>query len=171
MSVNIFSDTYLSSLVLEAKASRRLRQHRNIHSSFDDNCQRLMNAICIGSYIAPHRHLLDPRNECLIAVRGLFAVIIFDNLGEIDKIEFFGTQEFKNVSVGLELASETWHTVIAMVENSVLFEVKEGPFDPNQAKEFPPWAPNENTIEADEYYSKLMLLCRQQLTKLIPVNN
>ncbi len=165
MSINIFSDTYLSSLILEAKASHRLRQHRNIHSSFDDNCQRLMNAICIGSYIAPHRHHLDPRNECLIAVRGLFAAIIFDNLGQIDQIEFFGTQEIENVSVGLELPSETWHTVLAMVENSVLFEVKEGPFDPDQAKEFAPWAPSENNSEADAYYSKLMVLCQQQLTQ------
>jgi hypothetical protein len=52
-------------------------------------------------------------------VRGLFTAIIFDNLGEIDQIEFYRTQEIKNVSVGLELPSKTWHTVLAMVEKKL----------------------------------------------------
>ena len=163
MGTNIFSDAYLSSLIFEAEASHRLRQHRNIHRSYDDTCQRLMNAICVGSYIAPHRHHLDPRNECLIAVKGLFAAVIFDSLGKIAQIEFFGTQKVENVSVGLELSSETWHTVLAMEENSVLFEVKEGPFDPSQAKEYPPWAPAEGSSEAKSYHLKLMVQCQQQL--------
>lgn len=163
MGTNIFSDAYLSSLISEAEASQRLRQHRNVHHSYNDNCQRLMNAICVGSYIAPHRHHLDPRNECLIAVKGLFAVVIFDSLGKISEIEFIGNQKVKNVSVGLELSPETWHTVLAMEENSVLFEVKEGPFDPIQAKEYPPWAPAEGSSEAKSYHSKLMVHCQQQL--------
>ena len=105
----IFSDAFLLSLSQEAEASQRLRQHRNIHDSHDEKSQRVVNAICTESYIAPHRHQLDPRNECLIALRGLFAAVIFNDFGEIQKIEFFGTQKFDNVSVGLELDSETWH--------------------------------------------------------------
>ena len=112
-----------------------------------------MNAIGVGSYIAPHRHHLDPRNECLIAVKGLFAAVIFDSLGKISEIEFFGTQKFKNVNVGLELSSETWYPNFSMEENSVLFEVKEGPFDSSQAKEYPPWAPAEGSSEAKSYHS------------------
>ena len=48
----------------------------------------------------------------------------------------------------MELLPGEWHTVIALVPDSVLFEVKTGPFDPNAAKEFAPWAPVEGTQEA-----------------------
>ena len=74
-----FSEGMLASLILDAKVSDRKRQHRNIHRSFDEKCQRLINAIGVESYIAPHRHRLDPKSECLIAVRGLFAAVIFSD--------------------------------------------------------------------------------------------
>ncbi len=166
MSAKIFSDAYISSLIVEAEASDRLRQHRNIHHSYDDPCQRLINAICVGSYIAPHRHAIDPRNECLFAVRGLFAAVIFDYVGKITQIELFGTQKVKNISVGIELTSETWHTILAMEEGSVLFEVKEGPFDPNLAKEHADWAPAEGSSEARSYHLGLMVQCQKALNLL-----
>ena len=78
--MHIFSKKYLNDLISEAKRSSRKRQHRNIHSSFDDRCQRLMNAIGTDSYIAPHRHQIDPKSECLIAAKGLFAAIIFSDI-------------------------------------------------------------------------------------------
>lgn len=43
-----------------------------------------------------------------------------------------------------------------MVENSVIFEVKEGPFDPYQAKEFAPWGPGDDSVEVKAYYAHLM---------------
>ena len=74
MIMDVFSSKYLNTLISEAGVSDRKRQHRNIHRSFDEKCQRLMNAIGLESYIAPHRHRLDPKSECLIAVRRLFAI-------------------------------------------------------------------------------------------------
>ena len=143
MIIDVFSSKYLNTLISEARASDRNRQHRNIHHSFDEKCQRLMNSIDLESYIAPHRHRLDPKRECLIAVRGLFAAVIFSDKGTVEKIDFFGTEKFKNLSVGLELPPEVWHTVVALTQGSVLFEVKEGPFDPKKAKEFASWAPSQ----------------------------
>ena len=71
--------------------------------SFDEKCQQLMNAIGVENYIAPHSHLLDPKSECLIAVRALFTAVIFSDKGNVEQIEVFGTEKFKNLSVGLEL--------------------------------------------------------------------
>ena len=158
-----FSGDYLNSLINEAELSPRLRQHRNIHCSYEDHCQRFMNAICIGSYIAPHRHLLDPKDECLVAIKGLFAVIFFSDVGGVDGIKLFGTEKYTNVSVGVEITSATWHTVLALEKKSVLLEVKAGPFDPNRAKELAPWAPSENRSDVTAYYDMLSELCRAKL--------
>jgi len=45
--------------------------------------------------------------------------------------------------------------VIALRPDSVLFEVKSGPFDPLQAKEFAPWAPAEDSPETLFYLENL----------------
>jgi len=161
--MDIFSSKYFTTLVSEARISDRKRQHRNIHRSLDEKSQRLMNAIGLESYIAPHRHFLDPKSECLIAVRGLFAAVIFSENGTVEKIEFFGTEKFTNLSVGLELLPEEWHTVVALTHGSALFEVKEGPFDPKKAKEFAPWAPSEGSTDAQDYLDQLRALCKQRL--------
>jgi len=161
--MDVFSSKYLNTIIAEAGISDRKRQHRNIHRSFNEKCQRLMNAIDLESYIAPHRHLLDRKSECLIAVRGLFAAVIFSDNGVVEKIEFFGTEKFKNLSIGLELPPEAWHTVIALTSGSVLFEVKEGLFDPKKAKEFAHWAPSEGSAESKNYLDKLRALCVERL--------
>ncbi len=163
MIMDVFSSKYLNTLISEAGVSDRKRQHRNIHRSFDEKCQRLINAIGVDSYIAPHRHRLDPKSECLIAVRGLFAAVIFSDKGTVEKIDFFGTEKFKNLSVGLELPPEVWHTVVALTQGSILCEVKEGPFDPKKAKEFAPWAPSEGSADAQDYFDQLRALCKQRL--------
>ena len=98
MIIQRFSDDYLASLVNEASNSPRSRQHRNIHSSYDDPCQRFMNAIGMDSYIRPHRHSLDPKAETLVAVRGLFALVIFDNSGAIQEVIRFGTEHYADAS-------------------------------------------------------------------------
>ena len=163
MTMDVFSSRYINTLISEAGVSDRKRQHRNVHYSFDDKSQRLMNAIGVESYIAPHRHLLDPKRESLIAVRGLFAAVIFSDKGNVEQIEFFGTEKFKNLSIGLELPPEAWHTVVALTPGSALFEVKEGPFDPKKAKEFAPWAPSEGSADAQDYLGQLRALCKQWL--------
>ena len=65
MTIARFSPEFLSSLIGEAAQSPRARQHRNIHRSYVDPCQRFLNAIGMESYIRPHRHLLDPKAETL----------------------------------------------------------------------------------------------------------
>jgi cupin fold WbuC family metalloprotein len=155
MTVKVFSADYLDSLVEEASQSPRARQHRNIHEHYDDPCQRFLNAIGTDSYIRPHRHSLDPKAETLIAVRGQFALITFDDAGAILNIVRFGTETDATVPVGADLPPGTWHTIIALVTGSILLELKAGPFNPNAAKEPAPWAPEEGTSEGREYLQRL----------------
>lgn len=155
--MKVFSAGYLNELTAQAQGTLRKRQHRNIHESYFDPCQRLFNAIEPGSYIRPHRHAADPRDELLIAVRGLMALVIFDDLGMVTKVVRFGAvTSGDSWAAGGEVPANTWHTVIALQPGCVLLEVKAGPFDPNQPKNLAPWAPDENSTQATAYLQKLL---------------
>jgi cupin fold WbuC family metalloprotein len=104
----------------------------------------------MDSYIRPHRHSLDPKTETIIAIRGLFALVIFDEQGAISRIERFGTESHCG-NAGVELAPATWHTILALTPHAVALELKAGPFQPAAAKEPAPWAPEEGGSDAIHY--------------------
>lgn len=161
MSIKDFSKEFLDNLSLSAFHSPRGRKNFNLHLDYADRCQRLFNAIGIESYIPPHRHHQDPKEETLIAVKGLFVLIIFDGAGEIKRISEFGTEKFltQGVSnVGVELSPDAWHTILALVEDSILLEIKSGPFIASAAKEIAPWAPAEDSSDATFYFNNLKKL-------------
>lgn len=154
--MKIFSADQLNALVTQAEGSPRLRQHQNIHTGFDEPCQRLFNAIEPGSYIRPHRHLSVPREELLVAIRGLMALVTFDDEGIVKRIVRFGSEKYgADLAVGVELCPQTWHTVLALVPGSVLLEIKAGPFDPAQPKDLAEWAPQEGELACIQYMEYL----------------
>jgi cupin fold WbuC family metalloprotein len=156
MNIQVFTSQTLDELAKKANANPRLRQHKNIHISYQDPCQRLFNAIQPGSYIRPHKHATDPRDEMLVPVRGLMALVTFNDDGEVTEVVRFGSEKYgAECAVGVELPSSTWHTVVALVPVCVLLEVKAGPFDPNQPKDLAPWAPEEGSHEAGLYLQYL----------------
>lgn len=144
----------LDKLVEDALTSPRMRQHRNLHQSPSEPCQRLISAVGVGSYIRPHRHPDSCTNECLIALRGAFALITFDDVGDVREILEFGWVA-RDVAI-VEVEPMTWHTVIALVPGSVLFETKSGPFVLDRAKSFACWAPEEGSPEAASYFAGLL---------------
>lgn len=142
--MKVFSAEQLDGLVNQAKRSPRLRQHQNIHMTFDESCQRLFNAIEPESYIRPHRHTSVQRDELLVAIRGLMALVTFDEVGQVQRVIRFGSEKYgAELAVGVEVGPSIWHTVLALVPGSVLLEVKAGPFDPVQPKDLAEWAPIE----------------------------
>ena len=165
--MKVFDAQYLDSLTDQAKVSPRLRQHRNVHQSYQEASQRIFNAIEPGSYIRPHRHASDPREELLIAVRGVMAMVTFDDQGAVTNVLRFGTERHGDeVAVGAEVSSSTWHTVIALEPGCVLLEVKAGPFDPNQPKDLAPSAPEEGSAAALGYFDRIVELnCKASFQK------
>jgi len=155
--MKVFSADYLKKLTAQAQDNLRKRQHCNIHESYADPCQRLFNAIEPDSYIPPHRHATDPKDELLIAVRGSMALVTFDEQGMVTRVVRFGADRSGGGSaVGAEVAANTWHTVIALEPGCVLLEVKAGPFDPNQPKNLAPWAPDESSNQVAAYRQMLL---------------
>lgn len=123
--MKVFSSEYLNELTAKAQGNPRKRQHQNLHQTYDAPCQRLFNAIEPGSYIRPHRHTTDPKDELLIAVRGSMGVVIFDDQGMATEVVYFGARRNGEVfAAGVELSAGTWHTVVALETGCILLEVK-----------------------------------------------
>lgn len=131
-----FSADCLNQLTADAQSNPRKRQHCNIHGSCADPCQSPFNAIEPSSYIRPHRHAADAKDELLIALRGSMALVTFDDLGMVTKAVRFGADtNGGGLAAGGEVPANMWHTVIALEPGCDSLEVKGGPFDPNQPKE------------------------------------
>lgn len=93
----------------------------------------------------------------LIAIRGSMALITFDDQGAVTGILRFGSQNRgSDLAAGAEVASSTWHTVVALEPGCMLLEVKAGPFDPNLPKDLAPWAPEEGSEAATDYLNRLL---------------
>ncbi len=81
--MKIINHKVIDQLSLEASESDRLRKNLNLHDDYADPCQRLFIAMEPGTYIRPHRHTDPPKPECFMAVRGRFALLVFENSGEV----------------------------------------------------------------------------------------
>lgn len=150
--MKIIDSALLADLSAQAKLNPRLRTNLNLHGSYDEPSQRLLNAMEPDSYIRPHRHLRDPKPECFIGIRGKMALLTFHDDGIIKKIVPFGPTEDV---VGADLPPGIWHTVVCLEKGSIFFETKPGPFNPITKKDMALWAPEEGSLEADSYLASL----------------
>ncbi|OHD07532.1 WbuC family cupin fold metalloprotein [Sphingopyxis sp. RIFCSPHIGHO2_12_FULL_65_19] len=147
--------TFLETLGRQAAASPRRRQHFNLHTSYADPCQRLVNYLWHDSYIRPHRHSADPKPETLIALQGQMGCIDFDGNGNVVSVVRFGAG---SDCAAIIVEPGEWHTVVALTEAAALLEVKAGPFDPSAAKEPALWAAEEGSDAANVYLARLQAL-------------
>ncbi len=143
----------LSKLTAEARASKRLRKNYNFHQDYNEILQRWLNAIEPESYIQPHKHENPDKTEVVIALTGRFLVIEFDDPGNIIETMVL---DAVNGPFGTEISPRVYHTVISLEKGGVVYEFKEGPFDPANPKFFAPWAPAEDTEEAAIYMRELL---------------
>jgi len=149
----------MEALIASARANPRRRMHRNLHASYDEPSQRLMIAMEPDSYIRPHRHLADPKPEAFIALKGSLALLTFHDDGAIERITRLGPDED---AVAVDLPAGTWHAVVSLQTGSVFYETKPGPFNPIQAKDMAPWAPDPASDGAAAYLEGLKAAVAEQ---------
>ena len=141
----------LDELAARAGETKRLRINYNIHESLSDPVQRLFIAAEPHSYFRPHRHL--GKSEFAMVLRGLFDVLIFDDDGVVTERISIGQD---TGILGLEIPADQCHTWIPRSEQSVFFEVKQGPYDPATSLVFAPWSPEEGSDQVMEFQTKLL---------------
>jgi len=69
-------------LAEKATANPRGRQHHTFHE-MEDPCHRMAVGLQPSTYIPPHRHLSADKAETLIALKGRFGLLIFDEQGAV----------------------------------------------------------------------------------------
>lgn len=146
----------VESLQTQAKESHRLRKNLNFHTFPSDPLQRMLNAIEPNSYVHPHRHIDPPKREMFLILTGRVAVFIFDNGGNVLN---FTVLDAATQNYGIEILPHEWHTIVSLSPGSIVFEVKDGPYDADVDKWFAPWAPEPDTQEAIDYLNHLKGIC------------
>lgn len=108
-----------------AKTSERLRMNYNLHEAADSKAQRLFNALEPGTLLPIHRHRHTA--ETYILVRGRIDVIFYNDQGV--EVERFVLNP-SNGNYGVHIPKGQWHTLDVLERDTVIFEVKDGPYTP-----------------------------------------
>lgn len=137
----------------KAQEANRKRINYNFHTYMEDTLQRMLNALQPGTYIRPHKHENPDKREAFIILIGSVLVVEFDKDGNI-KDHIILNRSLGNF--GIEIAAGTYHTIIALEPNSVVYEVKDGPYLVSNDKGFADWAPEEGSKEVNDYLQMLL---------------
>lgn len=150
--VQLIDEALLDATLARARTAPRGRINHNFHPSLADNPHRFLNAWTRGSYAAPHRHLQVPKPESFIVLRGELALFLFDDSGNVTETHVLG----RGGVIGIDVAPGVWHTLAALTDTAICFEVKAGPYDAATDKEFASWAPREGDPAAPGYLAALL---------------
>lgn len=155
-SVQIIDEDLFNRIAAKARSAPRKRMNHNFHASSDDNPHRFLNVLLRGTYIRPHRHLQPPKSEAFLILEGTAEVILFAEDGGILDRHRVGESVSGKRCWGVDLAPGVWHTVVALSERVVCYEVKPGPWEPASDKEFAAWAPKEDDADVPQFLASLL---------------
>lgn len=149
----LLSQSDLERTVAESRVAPRKRMILPFHRDLDDPLHRMFNAIQPGSYARPHRHLDPPKSEAWIVLRGKLLFVSFFDDGGVDRTVVLGAT---SEHFGVDLVPGRYHTIAALEPDTVIYEVKSGPYTRTTDKAFAPWAPEEGSPEAEAYLDGLL---------------
>lgn len=158
--VTLITAELLDQAVEGSQISNRGRIILPLHKSADETLHRMFNALQPGTYIPPHRHSLPPKAESILVLRGALCFVTFGDAGEVDQMRDLtaGSDKF-----GVDIAAGIYHTFFILQPDTVIFEVKPGPYSPISDKDFAPWAPREGELAAEGFLAGLHRLRNEQL--------
>ncbi len=147
--------SFLDALSAEAESHARKRKNYNFHAADGDPAHRLLNAMALGTYIVPHRHLAVDKDESIFIVRGKVGAVFFNEAGEVTAKSVLSPQ---GPGFGINIPAGTFHTLVTLEAGSVFFEAKAGPYAPLTPEERAPWAPAEGEPASLTYLKELTAL-------------
>lgn len=126
----VIDNNILDSLSAQAKANPRLRQAMDLRNSPEDLSQRMLNALEPGTIMPIHRH--HASSETVVILRGKIEWIFYDNDGnETERVMLDANGEPRMLNV----ERDRWHSLVCLEENSVLYESKNGAYQPLEEDE------------------------------------
>ena len=130
-----------SDLTGQAAAAPRKRSHLLLHAGPDDQVQRLIIAAQPGTYVRPHQH--GSQWEMLILQSGCMDIVTFDADGTV-----LSRITLSRTSPIVQIPCLVWHTSVVREPDTIVVEIKPGPYAPNR---FAQWAPEEGSERAGPF--------------------
>jgi cupin fold WbuC family metalloprotein len=112
----------------------------------------MLNAMESDPYASPHKHENPDKREVFIILRGSVVAFFFDDAGNITEKILLNNE--KGVH-GVEVPPGKWHSIMSLETGSVVYEIKDGPYNAQNDKILAPWAPLEGSKETSEYLDYL----------------
>jgi cupin fold WbuC family metalloprotein len=148
----VLSEELVQRALAISRESDRKRVIQPFHKSAEDNPHRMFNAMQPGTYVRPHRHAQVPKSEVFLILRGALDFIVFDDHGAISFARRLcaGSAEF-----GIDIAPGLFHGILVREPDTLVYEVKPGPYAPHDDKDFAAWAPPEGDPRVAAYVEQL----------------
>lgn len=143
--LRIVDQSAIDRLAKEAKASPRRRAHLLLHSGHDDHVQRLLIALQPGTYVRPHHH--SEQWEMLVLLRGRGRLLSFNEDGRV-----LSGLEMNKASPIAQISICIWHGFVVLERDTVVMEIKPGPYRPN---EFAEWTPAEGCPDVSAFLRRV----------------
>ena len=150
--LTVLTEALLDTVARHARESPRQRIIAPFHRAPSETLHRMLNAVQPDSYVRPHRHLDPPKPEAWIVLRGSLLFFTFHDDGSVQNALLL---EAGGPDFGVDLAAGVYHSFIALKPDTVIYEVKSGPYEAATDKSFAPWSPAEGAKEAPEYMAAL----------------
>lgn len=126
----VINNETLDNLSAQAKTSPRLRMAMDLRNSPDDLSQRMLNALEPGTVLPIHRHRAS--SETVVILRGKIEWVFYDDNGhETERVTLNANGEPRMLNV----ERDRWHSLVCLEPNSVLYESKNGAYQPLGADE------------------------------------
>lgn len=135
----IIDKQLLDNLSAQAKVNPRLRMNKDMRTSADDQSQRMLNALELGTVLPIHRHTKS--TETMVMIRGALKEYFYDNDGNLTDTIYL-TAEHSIPSVPsvpsdptkwcrmLQIPVGQWLSLEVLEEGTVIFEAKDGAYEP-----------------------------------------
>ena len=128
----------LDKLTAQAQASPRLRMNLDLRNSPEDGSQRMLNALEPGTVLPIHRHRTT--SEVVVMLRGRAVQYLYDDQGRETDAVLLAAGALDGDGVpgavpGMTISKGQWHKLVALESGTVIFEVKDGPYEPIAAED------------------------------------
>jgi cupin fold WbuC family metalloprotein len=147
------TERLLDETAAKAKVAERKRSKCLFHEGFADPINRMINAMEKGAYFPPHKHENPDKREVFIILSGRVVMVEFDDDGRVTDHIILDPEEG---NMGVEIPPRKWHTLIPLAGISVLYEIKDGPYDKEIDKTFAEWAPKEGEEGTEEFVDRVL---------------
>ena len=123
----VLDSELLDKLTEEAKGSERLRMNFDLRTTPDDQSQRMLNAMEPGTQVPIHRH--PNTSETFVVLRGSIRQLSYDDSGNVTEDIVLKAGVEPNA---ISIPKGVWHRAECLESGTILFEAKDGAFEPRR---------------------------------------